>query len=572
MKRRYISQVITIGCLAASCGNSANAVLVRTVAVTGQPAPGVPAGTVFRSFTSEPSLNNLGRTAFHAWITGGGVSDQNDTGIWSDGLGQLELVAREGSGAPGTQGGATFHSFFGRLPLSDAGGISFFAEAVLATGPAVPIPSFWSRAAGDLRMVARLHDRAPGTSGNIRFNYLSHHVGAERVGFYGGLGNTVDVNNSGIWSDISGSLELVVLQGEQGPGAPPGYTFDYFDLFSLVVNDVDDLVFRGRTHGSGVLGYRYGIWRATADGLELLALQGDQAPGLAGGVTFVDFDTIPPSVNALGLNNARQIAFSSTIAGTEVDSTNDMGVWAGEPSDLRLVAREGSAAPGTGGAAFNYDLHGVVLNSKGQTAFQAFLTGHGVDSTNNVGVWSEGTGDLELVARSGSHAPGTPVGVVFRDFGSFSFETLVLNAQGQVAFPATLTGDGVDISNNRGIWATDPGGQLQLIARAGDTLQIAPGDSRTIRSLGFVAGSGNEDGRPSGFNDFGELAFSAQFTDGSSGIFISNLIAVPEPATLLDFSCALWFAMGTRFRFRRDVHSLEDMATRHNIEVAIKHS
>jgi hypothetical protein len=29
----------------------------------------------------------------------------------------------------------------------------------------------------------------------------------------------------------------------------------------------------------------------------------------------------------------------------------------------------------------------------------------------------------------------------------------------------------------------------------------------------------------------GQLAFSATFTDGTSGIFVSNRVAIPEPAT-----------------------------------------
>ena len=46
----------------------------------------------------------------------------------------------------------------------------------------------------------------------------------------------------------------------------------------------------------------------------------------------------------------------------------------------------------------------------------ASLTGSGVDSTNNAGIWSEGSGSLALVARSGSQAPGTPSGVNFSGF------------------------------------------------------------------------------------------------------------------------------------------------------------
>ena len=40
-------------------------------------------------------------------------------------------------------------------------------------------------------------------------------------------------------------------------------------------------------------------------------------------------------------------------------------------------------------------------------------------------------------------------------------------------------------------------------------------------------------GRTSGFNNLGQLAFAATFTDFSRGIFVSNRVAVPEPSSLL---------------------------------------
>ncbi len=49
-----------------------------------------------------------------------------------------------------------------------------------------------------------------------------------------------------------------------------------------------------------------------------------------------------------------------------------------------------------------------------------------------------------------------------------------------------------------------------------------------------------------GLNDNGQLAFRAQFTDGSSGIFIANLgtpAAIPEPAGL-----GVLFVLGLTFR------------------------
>ena len=107
----------------------------------------------------------------------------------------------------------------------------------------------------------------------------------------------------------------------------------------------------------------------------------------------------------------------------------------------------------------------------------------------------------------------------------------MLNDAGQTAFSAQLTGSGVDETNNQGIWATNPTGALQLIARTGDPLEVAPGDFRTINGLSFIADTGNSDGRPSGFNNLGQLAFRAVFTDESQGVFVSSLVAIPEPSS-----------------------------------------
>ena len=115
----------------------------------------------------------------------------------------------------------------------------------------------------------------------------------------------------------------------------------------------------------------------------------------------------------------------------------------------------------------------------------------------------------------------------------------MINAAGQTAFSAVLKGREIDSSNDFGIFAQDRAGALQLIARTGSSLEVAPGDFRTIRSLSFADRTGNEDGLHSGFNDHGQLAFFAVFTDDTSGIFVSNLVAVPEPSSLLLVAAAI---------------------------------
>ena len=56
---------------------------------------------------------------------------------------------------------------------------------------------------------------------------------------------------------------------------------------------------------------------------------------------------------------------------------------------------------------------------------------------------------------------------------------------------------------------------------------------RRFAEMCRVMHTANSDGRTSGLNNLRQLAFRAQFTDGSSGLFVSNRVAIPEPSSLL---------------------------------------
>ena len=78
------------------------------------------------------------------------------------------------------------------------------------------------------------------------------------------------------------------------------------------------------------------------------------------------------------------------------------------------------------------------------------------------------------------------------------------------------------------------------IARTGELFDVNDDplvdDLREIVSLSFFANIGDGNGGASAFNDQGQLAFAAFFNDGTSGVFVSNLVAtaVPEPILLGD--------------------------------------
>ncbi len=167
------------------------------------------------------------------------------------------------------------------------------------------------------------------------------------------------------------------------------------------------------------------------------------------------------------------------------------------------------------------------LNSFDAIAFAARVN---ADAANDTGIWARVGGDLKLVAREGDRAPGVTGDAVFGDL--YSPAPPAFNDLGETAFVAKLRGADVTTANDLGIWATDVSGALRLIVRKGDTIEVGPGDFRTVTSLNNA--SFGSDPRAPKLNNKGQIAFHAGFSnDGSSGIFISNAVAVPEGATAL---------------------------------------
>ena len=114
-----------------------------------------------------------------------------------------------------------------------------------------------------------------------------------------------------------------------------------------------------------------------------------------------------------------------------------------------------------------------------------------------------------------------------------SFSNPAINEAGQMVFSAIMNGAGVfggPGGNNSALFAFDPAGGLCVVARNADLFEVTPGDFRTIASIGGVSSSGGQDGRTTSLSAAnGYLTFELDFTDGSSGIFITS---IPTPGAL----------------------------------------
>jgi hypothetical protein len=202
------------------------------------------------------------------------------------------------------------------------------------------------------------------------------------------------------------------------------------------------------------------------------------------------------------------VAFGGSLLGIGVTGANDEGLWRGTHNSVQLVARKGSPAPGAGAGTEFSAFAIAALNANGQVAFRAVVRGAGVAAANDQGIWRGIPGALVLVAREGSPAAAAGSGIVFSNFT----EEPGLSDGGQVVFQSSLAGEGVDYSNDLGVYLSD-GEETVQVAREGQPLA-----GSAISGLSAPTGQGNQ-GRPV-FNNHGQVVFTANLTDGRQGIFL----------------------------------------------------
>src|SRR5262245_37142029 len=195
---------------------------------------------------------------------------------------------------------------------------------------------------------------------------------------------------------------------------------------------------------------------------------GQQAPGTPDGVTFGSGN---PPLGPPYIGNGRNLVIAN-LTGTGVTTTNDIGLWPfTQAGVLEYLARDGDVAPGTGGAIFDQSANGGTFNigANGTFAFRGTLVlGGSVTAANNTGVWA-GTNPNNII-------PILRTGDVAAGTGGATFATLGVPEvvpDGRVGqFNTLVQGGAVTAANDLGFWITTPGGSSSLFWREGDT---APG-------------------------------------------------------------------------------------------------
>jgi hypothetical protein len=421
----------------------------------------------------------------------------------------LRTVALTDDTAPGAVAGQNF-SQFSQITL-DASGNTVFQGFTNdgSTGQS----GIWRENGGSLGIEALSGDAAPGIGAGVTFSSFLNGVQGNN-GIFGynaevtGTGITTGSNDRVVYRDTGSGPTVVARRGDVAPGTAGGEIFT--DLVAKQMNASGAMVLFGETSAAVD---NVGLWKDVGGVLTKVVQTGDAAPGLGAGVFFDDIQSLP------GIDGSGDIVFHANLRGTGITAgTNDRTIWKEGGGVLTLVAQGGDAAPEAGaGAVFTF-VNRPSTNDTGRVAFTAGLTGTGVTTANDTGAWLDVGNGLELIVREGDAVPGL-VGI---NLGN-PFAP-VLNGLGRAALTATLTGLGVDSSNDQALIAESPFGSPSVVVRTGDVVEVTAGDFRTVAQVLFNGG----------FNDSGELAFGLIFTGGSRGLFVSSFAEeLPEPATLL---------------------------------------
>lgn len=514
-----------------------NAVDIRMIALTGEQAPGVEAGVVYNEFVSFPEvlrLNNAGQVGFIATMVGPGIDSTNNDAIFAPGDdSDLTAVIHESEQAPDMPNGILLGQMVYRVPfkLNDAGQIAAY-WGITKNKNSILAP------ATDSNLTAIVIEDAPVTA--IGTDVFYNSFGSVFLNLNNGGQTTIVTTlsgpgvqgqyNSAIMSNVNGrDMEPIALAGQQAAELPDGVLYQY--VTDPLLNDNGQVAYFAGLTGDGVSNsnddafYKYN--NRTGSDHFLLAREDDQVPGYAPGVTFWSL-----SRSSLRINNSGQVLFSTAIRGDGITLTNNRAIFMAKyGSDLVTVVRNGDEAPGLGEEfrLDGFELNSMQLNNNGNVAVQAKISGIDVIGTNDRAIFGpRGSSNFTAIAREFDQAPGFPEGAVFTTFYSF-----LLSDSNQIAFYSQLYGEGVDGTNNKGLFATDIAGNVLLVAATGDVINVSRDpqvdDLRTIISLADY--DLNSDFGDYALNNAGEIAFRAVFTDGSSGIFIAT---IPSPSCPAD--------------------------------------
>ncbi len=549
MRPSVIAVTASIVALAVSATTIAGGNPYAVVFAPGASAPGFDDGTTF-TFLDLPAINNAGQFAVEAHLEGGSVEFTDNIVIYK-GLftspGGASIVAREGDLAPGAPDMEVFN-FFDNVNIADTGRIVFLGDRRPAGSSSDG--GIWTiEPNGDITDILLEGEQAVGAE--IGEEYRSVIFSSP----IGGDGTVIPVaragfSNDGLWYGApSMATQKVAIENEPAPLM--GEDVLYGNLIRpRAINGNGLLAVESFLQGDNVDPETQNIiWMGTPAGLTPAVREGDQAVGRPMG-TVINFPELG------GVNDAGTVVYTASTR-TEIQSRgvfDNYGLWTTNGAETDLIAYSGDEPSVLNEGESILFPRFPEINAVGDIIFTTTIEGEGVEfEVNDAALMIASPGaargeiDYAIAMRAGDPAPELDGVFIFAGSGKFGGRfDYSFNGVGQAAILTSLTGEGVDSTNDEAIYLYDPDLGLQLVAREGDPLagDMRGDDAPTITDLRMHDGTGGQDGGARALNDLGQFVFRVELSDGS-WLFASAVIPAPSGAMALSIG-ALAFARRRR--------------------------
>ena len=171
----------------------------------------------------------------------------------------------------------------------------------------------------------------------------------------------------------------------------------------------------------------------------------------------------------------------------------------------------------------------AVIDDQGRVAFTSKVRDDDLPSGFTETLLSERDGGLTLITSEDTLPGLKPYEICS------GIEHLSGNSAGQLVFWSTFRPFCEDPDDpfacashqGAGYWLVGNDGEAKLAIRTGDSIEVAPGDSRVVAWLQTINGPY--------LNDLGQFAFTERFLDGTQGVFRRQLVPEPSATALASF-------------------------------------
>jgi hypothetical protein len=477
---------------------------VSILASAKKAAPGTASGTTFVS-VGQTALSSAAKIMHQGTVSGGGTTSATNTGMWNNLSGSNDLILREGDTVGTAKISSAFQPFFTpggqgifsakytgtqrRVLFRDTGAALF---PMLAEGSVVEID-------GDSQTIGKLHDAvSTSKSGEHSIIAFSTQVGANGV-------------TAGTDSRI-GRIGIAGVNEDAREGQITPIAGTTFGQISPRVT-CDDLTVSFTTSLIGALtSANTAIVAKNINGGSMLAIaqKGQGAPGI--GANYSTFTAVQ--------TQGSEVVYKATLTGGVASTGQNTGIWR---KGNTLIAHRLRQAPGTGSGVKFVRFLEFFNAGNSVTLFRAQVSGPGITSANDIGIWVHTPTVTFLYLIEGMVIPGTAglkVGTIQR-FDADKTST--------VAVLVSLVG--APSASNQALLASyvNPGSPTLtvpgIVVRKGSKVD-RPGASTSTTITSISLGSNQVDSTGAGSrgaarqtNAFGIL-FTAKYATGSDLVFL----------------------------------------------------